>query len=82
MKWKIIISEEYESWFNELPQKHKIAIATDLEVLKEIGPTLGRPYVDQIKASKFNSLKELRTDCLAMFTEAYLHLTLKDMLSF
>ena len=61
MEWKIIISEEYESWFNELPQKHKITIATDLEVLKEIGPTLGRPYVDQIKASKFNNLKELRT---------------------
>lgn len=61
MEWKIIISEEYESWFNELPQKDKIAIATDLEVLRDIGPTLGRPYVDQIKGSKFNNLKELRT---------------------
>lgn len=61
MKWKIIISEEFESWFNELPQKHKIAIATDLEVLRDLGPTLGRPYVDQIKGSKFNNLKELRT---------------------
>lgn len=61
MEWKIIISEEYETWFNELPQKHKIAIATDLEVLKNIGPTLGRPYADQIKGSKYNNLKELRT---------------------
>lgn len=61
MKWEIIISEEFESWFNELPQKHKIAIATDLEVLRELGPMLGRPYVDQIKGSKFNNLKELRT---------------------
>ncbi len=61
MEWKIIISEEYESWFKELPQNHKISIATDLEVLKDIGPTLGRPYVDQIKGSKYNNLKELRT---------------------
>lgn len=61
MEWKIIISEEYEIWFNELPQKHKVAIATDLEVLKDIGPTLGRPYADQIKGSKYNNLKELRT---------------------
>lgn len=61
MEWKIIISEEYESWFNKLPQKHKFAIATDLEVLKNIGPTLGRPYADQIKGSKFSNLKELRT---------------------
>ena len=44
-----------------MPQKHKIAIATDLEVLKDIGPTLGRPYADQIKGSKYNNLKELRT---------------------
>ena len=61
MEWEIIISEEYESWFNELSQKHKIAIATDLEVLRNLGPTLGRPYADQIKGSKFNNLKELRT---------------------
>ena len=61
MEWKILISEEYEEWFNELPQKHKVAIATDLSVLRNIGPTLGRPYVDQIKGSKISNLKELRT---------------------
>jgi len=61
MSWEILISEEYEDWFNHLPQKDKIAIATDLEVLRDLGPTLGRPYVDQIKGSKFNNLKELRT---------------------
>jgi hypothetical protein len=26
-----------------------------------MGPTLGRPYVDQIKGSKYKNLKELRT---------------------
>ena len=61
MEWKLLISEEYEEWFNDLPQKHKVAIATDLTVLKSIGPSLGRPYVDQIKGSKFKNLKELRT---------------------
>ena len=61
MKWEIIISGEYEKWFNGLPQKDKLAIATDLEVLRNLGPTLGRPYADQIKGSKYNNLKELRT---------------------
>lgn len=61
MGWEILISEEYECWFNKLPQKHKVAIATDLEVLRDIGPILGRPYVDQIKGAKFSNLKELRT---------------------
>ena len=37
MKWQIIISEEYEKWFSELPRKDKIAITTDLEVLREKG---------------------------------------------
>ncbi len=49
MKWELLISQEYEKWFNDLPQKHKMTIATDLSVLKGIGPALGRPYVDQIK---------------------------------
>ena len=61
MKWEVLISEEYEKWFNGLPQKHKVAIAIDLQVLKDVGPLLGRPHADQIKGSKFNNLKELRT---------------------
>ncbi len=63
MKWDILISEEYEDWFSRLPQKHKMAITTDLKVLENIGPQLGRPYVDQIKGSNINNLKELRTKC-------------------
>lgn len=61
MEWEILISQEYERWFIKLPQKHKSAIASDLNVLKIAGPTLGRPYVDQIKDSKIGNLKELRT---------------------
>ena len=61
MKWEVLISKEYEKWFNRLPQKHKVAVAIDLQVLKDVGPLLGRPHADQIKGSKFNNLKELRT---------------------
>ncbi len=61
MEWTILISEEYEIWFTKLPQKHKLAISTDLKVLRNMGPMLGRPYVDQIKGSKYKNLKELRT---------------------
>ena len=61
MEWDVLISEEFERWFNDLPQRHKMAIATDLKVLKQVGPLLGRPYVDQIKGSNINNLKELRT---------------------
>ncbi|MCI5123169.1 MAG: hypothetical protein D3925_01505 [Candidatus Electrothrix sp. AR5] len=61
MEWQILITEEYEEWFGQLPQKHKAAIATDLEVLRHFGPQLGRPHVDQIKGSRYSNMKELRT---------------------
>ena len=61
MNWTILISEEYETWFETLPQNHKLAISADLTVLENMGPMLGRPYVVQIKGSKYNNLKELRT---------------------
>jgi hypothetical protein len=61
MSWEVIISAEYEVWFLALPEKDQKAIAIDLEVLRDQGPQLGRPYVDQVKGSKFPNMKELRT---------------------
>lgn len=61
MDWTIIFSEEYEVWFDHLQKKDQIAITTDLHVLAQFGPTLGRPYVDQVKGSRFSNMKELRT---------------------
>jgi len=61
MLWTVIMSDEYEQWFLELPVQAQEAIATDLEVLQIMGPQLGRPYVDHIKGSRFPNMKELRT---------------------
>ncbi len=33
-----------------------------VEILRNIGPGLGRPWVDTIKGSKLKNLKELRID--------------------
>lgn len=44
-----------------LATKDKMAIATDLKVLKQIGLLPGRPHADQIKGSSISNLKELRT---------------------
>jgi len=51
MTWTVIFSDEYEEWFGGLNKKDQTAIVTDLGVLEIMGPTLGRPYVDQVNDS-------------------------------
>lgn len=58
MEWTIIFTDAYEAWFDHLLEKEKIAIATDLQVLAQMGPSLGRPYVDQVKGSRFSNMYE------------------------
>jgi len=43
-----------------LKMKRQKLINAKVIVLNEFGPTLGRPYVDTIKGSKYKNLKELR----------------------
>ena len=46
-------------WITQLDDA-KGAIYKNLLILKEIGPALGRPYVDAVKTSRFSNMKELR----------------------
>ena len=58
--WDIIFSEEIQQWFDTMDEDALESIYSILEVLAEIGPSLGRPYVDTIKESKHKNMKELR----------------------
>lgn len=58
--WNIERTDEVASWIMELDDDAKEAILKGLLILKEIGPSLGRPYVDSVKRSKYQNMKELR----------------------
>lgn len=58
--WIIDRTDEIAEWIAELDDDAKEAILRHILILKEIGPTLGRPYVDSIKESKHHNMKELR----------------------
>ncbi len=58
--WEISRTDEIIEWINELDDDAKEAILKNLIILKEIGPSLGRPYVDTINDSKYSNMKELR----------------------
>lgn len=58
--WIIDRTEEIAEWIKNLDEDAKEAIFKSLLILQEIGPSLGRPYVDTIKESKHKNMKELR----------------------
>ena len=58
--WIIKQTEEFQEWFDEADDLLQEDIVEHVEVLKQFGPHLGRPYVDTLKGSKLNNLKELR----------------------
>lgn len=60
--WNIKQTAEFQEWFDDADKKLKEAIVENVEVLKQMGPQLGRPYADTIKGSSITNLKELRFD--------------------
>jgi hypothetical protein len=58
--WIINRTEEIAEWVRNLDEDAKEAVFKSLLILQEIGPSLGRPYVDTVKESKHKNMKELR----------------------
>jgi hypothetical protein len=61
MAWIVLMSAQVKAWLDGLDERSHDAIAADVLVLEEIGPRLGRPYVDTLADSRHPNLKELRT---------------------
>ncbi|MFE3543619.1 type II toxin-antitoxin system RelE/ParE family toxin [Nocardia sp. NPDC059177] len=63
MEWDIYQTDEVEMWIEALRRTDPIAadhVDAAVDALSEHGPTLGRPLVDTLTASKLANLKELR----------------------
>ena len=58
--WEILRTDIIADWIKSLDEDAREAILKHLMILREIGPSLGRPYVDSIKESKYKNMKELR----------------------
>lgn len=58
--WTIIGSETFDAWFATLTPRQQAAVGGAVTVLRDRGPTLGRPLVDRLKGSRHHNLKELR----------------------
>lgn len=60
LAWSIEFHPACEEWAEELDEADAEALLAAIRVLREQGPTLGRPPVDTVKASRHTNMKELR----------------------
>ena len=60
MTWDVEGTAEFQDWYVNLSEDQQDRIDAAVELLAQRGPSLGRPYVDTISASRYANLKELR----------------------
>ena len=58
--WVVEFHPEFDPEFMELSLTVQQTILARSELLRKIGPQLGRPQVDTLKGSKHSNMKELR----------------------
>jgi hypothetical protein len=60
MTWEVVVSAQVTSWIAELDQEQRNSLFTAVELLRDFGPQLDRPYVGKIVGSELKNMKELR----------------------
>lgn len=63
MAWDLYLADEVDRWLDDLAVSDAdtyAQVVAGIEVLAEVGPSLGRPLVDRVKGSRLHGLKELR----------------------
>jgi hypothetical protein len=64
--WKVATTEDFDEWFAALRQEAQAEIIAKVELLKLLGPKLGRPHADTLNGSTHANMKELRADTAEM----------------
>ena len=58
--WRVRFAREFDKEFGTLAEAVQIELLAHAEVLERLGPALGRPTVDTLRASAYPNMKELR----------------------
>ena len=62
MMWAVLLHHAFDAEWNDLPEAVQHEVLAHMGLLKQFGPTLGRPRVDTLKGSRHANMKELRFD--------------------
>jgi hypothetical protein len=60
--WEVAFYDEFDSEFDALDEDVQDEMFTQVKLLKQFGPQLGRPRVDTLNGSRHANMKELRFD--------------------
>jgi hypothetical protein len=60
--WQVATTGNFDEWFAELAEDGQAELIAKVELLKLLGPKLGRPHADTLNGSKHANMKELRAD--------------------
>ena len=60
MTWGVDLHPEVANWLESLSDKDYLNVMASLDALEIEGPKLSRPFVDHVKNSKHQNMKELR----------------------
>ena len=58
--WPVATTIEFDDWFAELGEPDQVEVMAKVQLLRVVGPALGRPHADTLKGSKYENMKELR----------------------
>ncbi|MGD0093999.1 MAG: type II toxin-antitoxin system RelE/ParE family toxin [Planctomycetota bacterium] len=59
--WEVEFDDEFELWWQTLDEDEKESLLVGVNLLRKLGPLLGRPYADKVSRSRHSNMKELRT---------------------
>ena len=59
--WEIEYTDEFELWWGTLSISEQEDIDASVTLLKNLGPALSRPHCDTLTGSRYQNMKELRT---------------------
>ena len=58
--WPVATTDCFDQWFTDLDDDAQVEVMAAVELLKLLGPRLGRPHADTLNGSKYANMKELR----------------------
>jgi hypothetical protein len=52
MAWTVEVSDEFAGWYRGLDDDEHESVNFSVDLLEEVGPSLGRPHVDTVRDSR------------------------------